>query len=227
MSDESFTAETFVGNFSKSKACSLLEIVSVSTGGPFSENTSTRRFFNHTRFVFSSEYQKQLNNHFSKFPSLDELTLHIKSVKAKFDIAFVDPWHEVKDSFQVIEMALAHLHTGATLVMHDCHPRDAELRSTSVPANLQQAWSGSTWTAWSLLTQSLSDEFSWITIDADYGLGVLRVPQTNSQRRQLLRIVRSLSKQWASGSLSRPEWSADAEHLHLVEPTDPKVAAWT
>lgn len=227
MSDESFTAETFVGNFSKSKACSLLEIVSVSTGGPFSENISTRRFFNHMRFVYSSEYQKQLNNHFSKFPSLDELTLHIKSVKAKFDIAFVDPWHEVKDSFQVIEMVLAHLHTGATLVMHDCHPRDAQLRSTSFPANLQQAWSGSTWAAWSLLTQALTSDFSWMTIDADYGLGVLKVPETKSQQKQLKRIVLSLAEQQASGNLPELEWSASPEHLHLVESTDPKVAAWT
>jgi len=226
MSDEIFTAETFVGDISKSKAWSLLEIVSVSTGVPLSQALPVRRFAHHSRYVYASEFQKKHNDQFSKFPGLDELAVQVNSVNTKFDIAFVDPWHEVKDSFQVIEMALAHLHTDATLVMHDCHPRDAQLRSTSFPANLQQAWSGSTWAAWSHLTQALTSDISWMTIDADYGLGVLKVPETKSQRRQLLRIMRSLLKQQASGNLPKLEWSANPEHLHLVESIDPRIAAW-
>ena len=227
MSHEIFAAETFIGSFSKSEAYSLLEIVSVSTGVPLSQALPVRTFANHSRYVYASEFQKKHNDQFSKFPDLVELAVQVNSVNSKFDIAFVDPWHEIEDSFQIIEISLKHLHSGATLIVHDCHPRNPDLRSVSAPEVFPYAWCGSTWTAWSLLTQSLSDEFSWITIDADYGLGVLRVPQTNSQRRQLLRIVRSLSKQWTSGNLPRPEWSADAEHLHLVKPTDPKVAAWT
>jgi len=227
MSHEIFAAETFVGNFSKSKAWSLLEIVSVSTGVPLSQALPVRTFAHHSRYVYASELQKKHNDQFSRFPDLDELAVQVNSMKAKFDVAFVDPWHEIEDSFQIIEMAFAHLHAGATMVMHDCHPRDAQLRSTSVPANLQQAWSGSTWAAWSLLTQSLSSRFSWMTIDADFGIGVLKIPETKSQRRQLLRIMRSLLKQQASGNLPEIEWSADAEHLHLVAPNDPQVAAWT
>jgi hypothetical protein len=226
MSDEIFTAETFVGNISKSKAWSLLEIVSISTGGPFSTQVPIRGFAHHSRFVYASEFQKKHNDQFSKFPSLDELAVQVNSVNTKFDFAFVDPWHEIQDSFQIIEIAVKQLHAGATLIMHDCHPRDAILRSISAPEVLPHAWCGSTWVAWSLLTQSLSDDFSWMTIDADYGLGVLKVPTTKSQRRQLLRIVRSLSKQRASGTLPDLEWSTDAEHLHLVEPNDPQVAAW-
>jgi len=65
-----------------------------------------------------------------------------------------------------------------------------------------------------------------MTIDADYGLGVLKIPESKSQRRQLLRLVRSLSKKWASGNLPRPEWSGSPEHLHLVAPNDPRVTAW-
>ena len=226
MSDESFTAETFVNQIASGDSSSLLKIFSISTGIPFTSQLRTQ-FSHHSRFVYASDFQKRHNAQFSKFPSLNELSVQVKSLNAKFDVALIDPWHEIEDSFQIIEIALKKLPVGATLVMHDCHPRDAELRSIVAPEIFPYAWCGSTWTAWSLITMSLSPEFSWMTIDADYGLGVLKVPKTKFQRRQLLRIVRSRSKQWASGSLSRPEWSADAEHLHLVAPNDHRVASWT
>ena len=227
MSDESFTAETFVSHIAKRKECSLLEIVSVSTGEPFSTQLPVRGFARHMRYVYASEFQKTHNEQFSRFPSLGELAVQVKAMNTKFNIAFIDPWHDVEDSFQTTEIAIKLLRPGATLIMHDCHPRDAVLRDISAPEIFPYAWCGSTWAAWSMLTRSLSDEFSWITIDADYGLGVLKIPKKKSQRRHLLGIVRSLSKKWASGNLPRPEWSSDAEHLHLVEPTDPRVAAWT
>jgi hypothetical protein len=177
--------------------------------------------------VYASEFQKQHDVEFSKFPSLGEIAVQVNSMKAKFDIAFVDPWHEIEDSFQIIEIALKQLHSGATLIVHDCHPRNPDLRAVSAPEVFPYAWCGSTWTAWSLLTQALTSDFSWMTIDADYGIGVLKVPETKSQQKQLMRLMLSLSKRWTSGNLLRPEWSADAEHLHLVAPNDPQVAAWT
>ena len=161
MSDESFTAETFVNQIASGDSSSLLKIFSISTGIPFTSQLRTQ-FSHHSRFVYASDFQKRHNAQFSKFPSLNELSVQVKSLNAKFDVALIDPWHEIEDSFH-----------------------------------------------------------------ADYGLGVLKVPKTKFQRRQLLRIVRSRSKQWASGSLSRPEWSADAEHLHLVAPNDHRVASWT
>jgi hypothetical protein len=226
MASDVFTAETFVINISKNKASSLLEIASTFTGWPFSANSLIRGFTHHSRNIYAPVFQGQLNGHHEKFPNLYELALSIKALPATFDIAYLDPWHEIEDSLQIIEIAIKQLRMGATLIMHDCHPHDADLRKSSVPEIFPQAWCGSTWVAWSLFTRSLSDEFSWMTIDADYGLGVLKVPTTKSQRRQLLRIVRSLSKQRASGTLPDIEWSADAEHLHLVEPNDPQVAAW-
>ena len=65
-----------------------------------------------------------------------------------------------------------------------------------------------------------------MTIDADYGIGVLKVPETKSQQKQLMRIMLSLAELWASGNLLRPEWSGSPEHLHLVAPNDPRVTAW-
>ncbi len=227
MADVDFTAESFVGEIAKRKTCSLLEIVSVSTGEPFSQALSTRQFANHTRVTYASEFHYQIGVQFLRFPNLIDLAVNIKSFPSTFDIAFLDPWHEVEDSFQIIEIALNKVCLGATLLVHDSHPRDSELRNIEAPEIFPYAWCGSTWVAWSLLTKSLSHEFSWMTIDADHGIGVLKVPETKSQRRQLLRIVRSLSKQWTSGNLPRPDWSADPEHLHLVQPSDPRVAAWT
>jgi len=221
------TADTFVHQIARDTASSLIEIVSFSTGADFSIRLPVRGFAHHSRFVYASEFQKQQNNQCSKFSDLAELALQIKAVRAKFDIAFVDPWHDVKDSFHLIEIALTRLRLGATLVMHDCHPRNAELRSTSVPEIFSQPWCGSTWAGWSLLTQSLSQGFSWMTIDADYGIGVLKIPETWVQRRRLLRHVRSLSQRWSSGDLPMPDWSSDPLHLHLVTPTDPLVGTWT
>ena len=226
MSDEIFTAEIFVNHIASGDSSSLLRIYSISTGAPFTSQSSAT-FSHHSQFVYASDFQKRHKAHYSKFPTLSEIAVQVNSINAKFDVAFVDPWHEIEDSFQVIEIALKHLHSGATLIVHDCHPRNPDLRAVSAPEVFPYAWCGSTWTAWSLLTQALTSDFSWMTIDADYGSGVLQVPETDPLRRQLLRLVRSLSKQWTLGNLPRPEWSADAEHLHLVEPTDPKVAAWT
>jgi hypothetical protein len=226
MSDEIFTAETFVGNISKNKAYSLLEIASTFTGWPFSQNTQIRGFAHHSRYIYAPNVQDHPSLQQTKFPDLHELVSRVKTSPATFDIAFLDPWHKVEDSLQILEMAISNLRAGATLIMHDCHPQDAELRNIEPPEIFPYAWCGSTWVAWSLLTKSLSHEFSWMTIDADHGIGVLKVPETKSQRRQLLRIVRSLSKQWTSGDLPRPEWSDDPEHLHLVQPSDPRVTAW-
>jgi hypothetical protein len=226
MSNEIFTAETFVGNISKNKAYSLLEIASTFTGWPFSQNTQIRGFANHSRYIYAPNVQDHPSIQQTKFPDLHELVSRVKTSPATFDIAFLDPWHKVEDSLQILEIAISNLRAGATLIMHDCHPQDADLRSTVVPEPFPQAWSGSTWVAWSLLTQSLSDEFSWITIDTDYGLGVLKMPATKSQRRQLLRVVRSLFKQWTTGNLPHPQWTANPEHLHLVAPNDPRVVAW-
>ena len=226
MSGEIFTAEIFVNHIASGDSSSLLRIYSISTGAPFTSQSSAT-FSHHSQFVYASDFQKRHKAHYSKFPTLSEIAVQVNSINAKFDVAFVDPWHEIEDSFQIIEIALEQLHSGATLIVHDCHPRNPDLRAVSAPEVFPYAWCGSTWTAWSLLTMSLSPEFSWITIDADFGLGVLKVPNSKSQRRQLLRLVRSLSKQWTSGDLRRPEWSADAEHLHLVAPDDPLVAAWT
>ncbi len=220
------TADTFVNQIARDTASSLLEIASISTGTDFSVKLPVRGFTHHSRFVYASEFQKKHNNQFSKFSGLAELALQIKSVKAKFDIAFLDPWHEVEDSLHLIEIAITRLRPGATLVMHDCHPHGAELRSTSVPKIFSQAWCGSTWAGWSLLTQSLSHGFSWMTIDDDYGIGVLKIPETRAQRRRLLRHVRSLSKRWSLGDLPLPDWSSDPSHLHLVAATDPRVDAW-
>jgi hypothetical protein len=224
--EEDFTAESFVSQIAKKKPCSLLEIVSVSTGVPFSQALSTREFANHTRVTYASEFHCQVGVQFLRFPKLTDLGVSIKSFPSTYDIAFLDPWHEVEDSFQIIEMALNRVRLGAVLLVHDCHVRDSELRNIKAPEIFPYQWCGSTWVAWSLLTKSLSHEFSWMTIDADYGIGVLKVPELKSQRRQLLRILRSLSKQWTSGNLSHPEWSDDPEHLHLVQPTDPRVTEW-
>jgi hypothetical protein len=226
MSHEIFTAETFVGNISKSKACSLLEIACTFTGWPFSQNTQIRGFAQHSRYIYAPDVQEHPSIQQTEFPDVHELISRVKTSTATFDIAYLDPWHKVEDSLQILEVAISTLRAGATLIMHDCHPQDAELRSTSAPEIFPQAWCGSTWVAWSLFTRSLSDEFSWMTIDADYGLGVLKIPESKSQRRQLLRLVRSLSKKWASGNLPRPEWSGSSEHLHLVAPNDPRVTAW-
>ena len=226
MADANFTAGSFVSQFAKEKTCSLLEIVSVSTGEPFSRELSTREFANHTRVTYASEFHYQIGVQFSRFPNLVDLAVHIKSFPSTFDIAFLDPWHEVEDSFQIIEIALNRVRLGATLLLHDSHPRDSQLRNTEAPEIFPYAWCGSTWVAWSLLTKSLSHEYSWMTIDADHGIGVLKVPETKSRRRQLLRIVRSLCKQWTLGNVPRPEWSANPEHLHLVHSSDPRVADW-
>ncbi len=226
MASDDFTAETFVINISKNKASSLLEIASTFTGWPFSQNMQIRGFAQHSRYIYAPNVQDHPSIQQTKFPDVQELISQVKTSSATFDIAFLDPWHKVEDSLQILEVAISTLRAGATLIMHDCHPLDADLRNALVPEIFPQAWCGSTWVAWSLFTRSLSDEFSWITIDADYGLGVLKIPEKKSQRRQLLRIVRSLSKQWTSGNLPRPEWSADAKHLHLVDPNDPRVAAW-
>ena len=227
MSHEVFTADTFVGNISKSKALSLLEIACTFTGWPFSQNTQIRGFVQHSRYIYAPDVEDHPSIQQTEFPDVHELISRVKTSRATFDIAFLDPWHKVDDSLQILLVAIPTLRAGATLIMHDCHPRDAELRSTSVPEIFPQAWCGSTWAAWSLFTRSLSDEFSWITIDADYGLGVLKIPEKKSQRRHLLGIVRSLLKQWTAGNLPHPEWSTDAEHLRLVEPNNPRVIAWS
>lgn len=226
MSSESLTAEIFVSNLARNRACSLIEIASAYTGWPFSENLPIRGFALYSRFIYAPNSHDGSQSRHSDFPDLDALSINVQTFPATFDIAFLDPWHEITDSLRVLEIALDKMRPGATLIMHDCHPHDAELRRANRSQQSLQPWSGSTWAAWSLTTKSLSHEFSWMTIDSDHGIGVLKVPETSSHRRRLVRLLRSLSKQWTAGVLLHPEWSAEPDHLHLVKPTDPRVSAW-
>ena len=221
-----FAAEIFVQQLTSGGGKSLIEIASTLTGGPFSANIGLRKFDEHSRFVYASDFQRNLSPAFKHFQTLDELSRRLRQNKNHFDIAFVDPWHELLGSLQAIAIGIHALKCNAILVVHDCFPLDESLRAVEPPDVSITPWSGSTWLAWSLITAELNDGHDWMTINADHGIGVLRIPKSRSDKRKLLKLIHALYTRVSKEQFISGIWDDNPEHLHLVTPDDPKVAAW-
>ena len=227
MTAADFSAGDFVNQLANAGATSCLELVTLSTGVPGSKKINVRAFTVHTRLVYVSDFQRQHEPSQHRYPALEDLRRPVEVLANSFDCVFIDPWHNLVESFLAIELAVIGVRPGGTVIVHDCHPHDSQLRSFEPPETYPFAWCGSMWMVWSLLISDLPSTYTWLTIDADYGIGVLRAPNSKRELRQLLRRISAVKNAAQAIGFVAPEWAPDPDHLRLVRPDHPLVVGWT
>jgi hypothetical protein len=100
----------------------------------------------------------------------------------RYDAIFVDPWHAYDTSLRDITEAFMLLNPGGTLIVHDCLPERADLATPHAPPD-GMPWFGVTYKAF--LDFVLGQRLDYLTVDTDYGCGIITKTETNLAGRPL------------------------------------------
>lgn len=96
----------------------------------------------------------------------------------RWDIIFIDGLHTGEQVYQDVLNSLKHLKDGGYIVLHDCNPpsiyhaREIQ-KDYNQPAG--SAWNGTVWKAFQRLRTEMWSELDMITVDTDWGIGILRI----------------------------------------------------
>jgi hypothetical protein len=144
----------------------------------------------------------------------EELFSELLKSGERFDLVFVDPWHSYVSSLCDITFGLQLIKDEGLLLIHDCNPPDA---TCAEPEYRAGDWCGVTFAAYLdvvLFTSSLH----YITVDSDYGCGVI------SKDNRLTNLYKSqstapLASQWQMLNISQKYAFFDenrSQLLHLI-----------
>ncbi|MCW5718453.1 MAG: class I SAM-dependent methyltransferase [Bauldia sp.] len=127
----------------------------------------------------------------------------------RFDVMLVDPHHTYEASLRDLEAAFGLLQPGGALVVHDCLPPD---KATASPTPRAGAWCGLTYKAFLDFVSDRTD-LRYVTVDTDYGCGVIR--KTEAVRRGPVArwLERRRRSQWAAvGDDADAAWLVFSRH---------------
>ncbi len=99
-----------------------------------------------------------------------DLVQKVRTRGLAYDVILVDGWHEYDNAFNDLTSALSLLRPGGTVVVHDCMPPDAE---HATPKYHPGPWCGVSYEAF-LDVVLATDRLSYLTVDTDYGCGIIR-----------------------------------------------------
>jgi hypothetical protein len=94
----------------------------------------------------------------------------IQAAGRRFDVMLIDPFHTYRASWNALQAGFALLAPGGTMVVHDCLP---PTRRIANPEFIPGSWCGVTYKAF-LDFVLWRDDCRYVTIDTDYGCGVIR-----------------------------------------------------
>jgi hypothetical protein len=112
---------------------------------------------------------------------LTQAILAANQSRPVYDLIFVDPFHTYACSSVDLSGAFALLRPGGIMVVHDCHPTDAELATPQFRAG---SWCGLTYMAF--IDFSLRrDDLCFYTVDTDFGCGIVHKHPARTQIARL------------------------------------------
>ena len=91
--------------------------------------------------------------------------------RLRYDLIFLDPWHEYVTSYRDWGLAFDWLKPGGALVVHDCRP---DKSVSTAPWYELGEWSGVTFEAYIDFVRARRSDLSYCTIDTDMGVGIIR-----------------------------------------------------
>lgn len=137
---------------------------------------------------------------------------------ARFDVILVDPYHAYAQSRRDMEAAFAMLASGGALIVHDCLPPS---EAVADPEFQPGSWCGVTYKAFIDFVAAHA-ELRYVTVDADYGCGIVRnaAPLLPARIRRFLR--RRVFARWGGyGDDFAGAWRYFADHraalLNLID----------
>jgi hypothetical protein len=103
----------------------------------------------------------------------------IAAQRRRFDIILVDPYHLYEPSRRDLDVAFALLEPGGAMVIHDCRPPN---EAVAQPDYRPGEWCGVTYKAYLDFVLGRTD-LRYLTVDTDYGCGVVRKAPAPVSRR--------------------------------------------
>ena len=105
-----------------------------------------------------------------------------------FDVIFIDGLHETSQVDKDIRNSLKRLSKNGFIILHDCNPETREFEELRL--------SGDVWKSIAKLSKNVPLEYGYLTINADWGLGVIST--RISGRPNLKTIPDELTYEWLS-----------------------------
>ena len=127
--------------------------------------------------------------------------------REKFDIVFVDGFHENEQAYRDVKNALRFRNRNGVIVMHDCHPFSEDCAEPHQPPFVPvRPWMGDVWKAF----VRLQAELPYVTYvwDKDCGCGVIDTSKKAYRRQDLPADV---------GSLAYGDFAAHPEWMNFVK----------
>lgn len=112
-----------------------------------------------------------INSKATIFQTSDEYFLNLQK-DIKFDIIFIDGWHEDVQVERDIINSLEHLEPDGFIVCHDMSPAK-EIHQDMSHCGKGGAWNGNCWKAW-VKFRSIYNNLEMHVVDCDYGCGIIR-----------------------------------------------------
>jgi hypothetical protein len=163
---------------------SYLEICTPITGGTFSM-VDKEQFSLRARLMYrrTPDFSDGEPIEFStEAESSEELFGELMKSGKKFDLVFVDPWHTYASSLRDIVFGLQLIKDDGIVLIHDCSPPNPLCAEEEVHPG---EWSGVTFAAY-LDVVLFTESIHYITVDCDYGCGII------SKDRRLAHLSASL-----------------------------------
>jgi hypothetical protein len=192
---------------------SYLEICTPSTGGTFSL-VDKKQFSRRARLMYRrplSFSDGERVDFSTQAESGEELFSELMQSGERFDLVFVDPWHTYISSLCDIKFGLQLVKDDGVLLIHDCNPPNA---TCAEPEYRVGDWCGVTFAAY-LDVVLFTSGIHYITVDSDYGCGVI------SKDHRLSHIYKSqpatpLASQWQMLNISQKYAFFDENRSQLL-----------
>lgn len=131
----------------------------------------------------------------------------IQKNKLRYDIIFVDPWHEYATSYRDLQIAVNLLAKNGIIVVHDCFPSSQQIAH---PRPQEGEWCGVTYKAYIDFVTARS-YLDYCTVNIDYGCGIIRrVTLLKWLSNYLLSIFRKQSQRIKQCSAVLKRWRSMA-----------------
>jgi hypothetical protein len=154
-------------------ALDFAALLTPTTSGEVPARPELRRFAAVHTFTYAADEQRSAFARLGHLVGLGELARLIDARRPHADVVFVDPWHTYEASLLSLQIGVQMVERGGYLIVHDCFPPRADLISPTLTEF--NNWSGETWRAFADFASGLPATAKWFVIDADTGVGVVRL----------------------------------------------------
>ncbi len=193
-----------------------LELLTPSTSSAHTDHVAERGFDRGEFLAYRSPGHENYDLH-PDLPTVDQI--HSLCPEELFDVVFVDPWHSMHDSREVLQWGFGHVAVGGWLVIHDCWPTAVDLLGDYPGDN--GAWCGDTWRAFQELARAQVNP--WCVVNTDYGIGVIGPVNVPGRQSVVINTMSEPAAQWQwINQHGSDSWlvAADDWQSHLAVLTD-------